>query len=258
MTTQLLQEPLLTTDITVEGNPIWTDILPYNLILIGTVHGDPRGYVRAMKILEYLRPDLVTVEISLFSLRYRRQHETLWQRQLSSALAEMPAGAARHLAIRRLAAQVALPFEVRAARDYGNRAGIPWRALDLGGVSRRHLPRLGPELLTPANLQALLATPDGSLADFVAGEFHRARLALARASRRPVSLCAPETRRREKFLARRLRGLGRRLGRVAHLGGWEHLVDWQDFPGLGHDLADLEPRRVLLDEAEGLPAAGDE
>ena len=86
------------------------------LILIGTVHGDPQGQARAGKLLLHLRPDLVTVEISPFSLSYRLKHGRRWQRQLAAALAELPAGAERHLAIQRLAAQVALPFEVRAAR----------------------------------------------------------------------------------------------------------------------------------------------
>jgi hypothetical protein len=40
---------------------------------------------------------------------------------------------------------------------------------------------------------------------------------------------------------------------VVHLGGWEHLVAWEDAPGLWRDLADLKPRRVLLDEADRLP-----
>jgi hypothetical protein len=239
-------------------NTIWPDNANYNLILIGTVHGDPRGYARAMKLLGHLRPGLLTVEISPFSLRYRQQHGTRWQRQLATALARLDAGAARHLAIQRLAAQVALPFEVRAARDYRGRAGVPWRALDLGFLARRHLPRYGPELLSPANLESLLSTPDGSLGDFVAAEFQRARLAMARVPRRPFSPGAPETPRREKFLARRLRSLVSQDRRVVHLGGWEHLVDWQDSPGLWRDLADLKPRRVLLDEADGLPAIGDE
>jgi hypothetical protein len=225
---------------------------------VGTVHGDPRGRARAGKLLHHLRPDLVTVEISPFSLRYRTQHGARLQLQLESALADLPDGAALHLAIRRLAVQVALPFEVQAARDYGRTFDVPWRALDLGFLSRRHLPRYGPELLSPANLQALLSTPDGSLEDFVAGQFHRARLALARAPRRPFSPGAAETRRRERFLARRLRGLASRHRRVVHLGGWEHLVDWQDSPGLWGGLADLKPQRLLLDEADRLPASQDE
>ncbi|MDP2046385.1 MAG: hypothetical protein Q8L00_09265, partial [Deltaproteobacteria bacterium] len=41
-------------------NAIWEDSATSSLILIGTVHGDPRGQVRAGKLLRHLRPDLVT------------------------------------------------------------------------------------------------------------------------------------------------------------------------------------------------------
>ena len=234
-------------------NAIWEDSATCNLILIGTVHGDPQGQVRAGKLLHHLRPDLITVEISPFSLGYRFKHGRRWHRQLAASLAELPAGAERHLAIQRLAAQVALPFEVRAAIDYSRRVNIPWRPLDLGFLSRRHLPRYETELLSPANLQALLATPDGELKDFVAGEFRRARQALAGAPRRRIFPGLPETWRRERFLVRRLRGLVARHRRVVYLGGWEHLVAWDDAPGLWRDLADLKPQRVLLDEADRLP-----
>jgi hypothetical protein len=223
------------------------------LILVGTVHGDPRGYARAGKLLEYLQPDLVTVEISPFSLRYRQRHGPGWQGQLARALTELPPGAAGHLALRRLAAQVDLPFEVCAARDYSRRFGVPWRPLDLGAPARRHLPRYGPELLSPANLEALLTTPDGLLTEYVGAEFRRARLALGRGPRRPFPSVSQEIVRREGALARRLRRLAPRYRRLVHLGGWEHLLAWQDSPGLWRDLADLAPRRLLLDDAERLP-----
>jgi hypothetical protein len=229
------------------------DSAKVGLIFIGTVHGDPQGQARAGKLLLHLRPDLVTVEISPFSLVYRLKHGRSWQRQLAAALAALPAGAERHLAIQRLAAQVALPFEVRAARDYSRRGNVPWRPLDLGFLSRRHLPRYATELLSPANLEALLATADGELEDFVAGEFRRARQAWAGAPRRRIFPGVPETVRRERFLARRLRHLLARHRRVVHLGGWEHLVAWADSPGLWPDLAALKPQRLLLDEADWLP-----
>ena len=232
------------------------DIANSSLILIGMVHGDRRGYARAGKLLAHLKPEVISVEISPFSLRYRLRHGAGWQRQLAQALAELPAGAAGHLALQRLAAQVALPFEVRAARDYCRDHGVACHPLDLGFLSRRHLPRYGAELLTLANLHALLTTPDGSLSEYVAAEFHRARLALAQAPRRPFSPDAPETRRRERFLARRLRRLASRHRRVVHLGGWEHLVAWQGSPGLWSELAELSPQRLLLDEADRLSAAG--
>jgi hypothetical protein len=232
---------------------IWEDSANCGLILVGTVHGDPRGRARAGKLLHHLGPDLVTVEISPFSLGYRLKHGGGWQRQLAAALAALPAGAERHLAVQRLAAQVALPFEVRAAGEYSRRLNVPWRALDLGFLSRRHLPRYATELLSLANLEALLATADGDLEDFVAGQFRRARQALAGAPRRRIFPGVPETVRRERFLARRLRRLAARHRRVVHLGGWEHLVAWEGSPGLWPDLADLKPGRVLLDEADRLP-----
>lgn len=209
------------------------------------VHGDPLGYDRARKLLASLTPDMVTVEISPFSLRYRDKHGPGWQRQL----ARLPAAAARHLAIRRLAAQVALPFEVRAARDYHRVTGTPWHPLDLSGPARQHLPRYGPELLSAANLEALLETSDGSLEEYVAAEFHQARRALAHPPRRLFTSGSVETLRRERFWARRLGSLASQYRRVAHLGGWEHLVAWQDGPCWWRELA-VQPRRLLLDEAD--------
>jgi hypothetical protein len=217
------------------------------------VHGDPQGYVRAKKLLVHLKPDLITVEISPFSLRYRLKHGPRWQRQLAQTLSQLPAAAARHLAILRLAAQVALPFEVKAARDYHGVTNVLWRPLDLGSPSRRHLPRYGPELLSLANFKALLANTDGSLEDYIAAEFGRARLALVRTPRRLPIARSPETLRRERFLARRLRTLASRYSRVVHLGGWEHIVAWDNGSCWWRDLRDVHPDRILLDDADRLP-----
>ena len=146
-------------------------------------------------------------------------------------------------------AQVSLPFEVRVARDYARQYGIHWRPLDLGAPSRRHLPRYARELLSPENLRALLSTEDAPLEDYVAGEYQRARWAGWRPRWRPAG-ASPETVRRERLQARRLRRHLARHGRVAHLGGWEHLVSWQEETGMWEELADLKPLRLLLDEAD--------
>jgi hypothetical protein len=221
-----------------------------NLVLIGTVHGDPRGYERVGRLLEWLRPDLVTVEISRFSLRYRRAWEGRWRRQLQKTLAELPREAAGHPAIRRVAAQIALPFEYRAARDYSRRSGRKCLPLDLGGAARRHLPWYGRELLTPANLRALAGEPRDSLEDLVLREFRRARRTLARPPWRLDLHNSPETRRRERFWFTRLRRLARQGGRIVHLGGWEHLVPWRQGEGFRSWLADQDPCILLADEMD--------
>jgi hypothetical protein len=218
------------------------------LILIGTVHGDPRGYERVLGLLKCLRPDVVTVEISRFSLRYRRAWEGRWRRLLNGALVGLPPGADRHPAIRRVAAQITLPFEYRAARDYSRLSGAKCLPLDLGGLSRRHLPRYGRELLSTANLRALTAEPQDSLEDWVAREFRRARLAWQRSPWRLAMDSTPETLRRERFLARRLERLAGQGGRIAHLGGWEHLVPWRDGQGFLSWLDQQKPCILWADE----------
>ncbi len=219
------------------------------LILIGTVHGDPRGYDRLTKLLERLRPEVVTVEISRFSVRYRRVWEGRWRRQLQKALAGLPPGAAAHPAISMIAGQIALPFEYRAARDYGRRHGARCLPLDLGTLSRRHLPRYG-EMLSPSNLQGLLETQADPQEDQVAREFQRARLALEHPPWRLAGQKGPETLRREVFVARRLQRLALKHGRIVHLGGWEHLVPWRDGDGMRAWLADQNPYIMLADEVD--------
>ncbi|MBI4642788.1 MAG: hypothetical protein HY743_03430 [Deltaproteobacteria bacterium] len=229
-----------------------------NLILIGTVHGDPRGYERVWRLLDRLRPEVVTVEISRFSVRYRGAWEGRWRRQLNEALTGLPPGASGHPAIQRVAGQIALPFEYRAARDYCRRYGAKCLPLDLGGLSRRHLPRYGPELLSPDNLRALLETPAEPQEDLVAQEFRRARLALERAPWRPPLPGSRETWRREFFVTRRLKDQVMKGGRIVHLGGWEHLIPWRDRDGLRSWLEEQKPYIMLADEGDFFPSEGSE
>jgi hypothetical protein len=223
---------------------------PNSLVLIGTVHGDPRGHARVLRLLERLRPDAVTVEISRFSVRFRRAWEGRWRRQLREALAGLPPGADEHPAIQQVAAQIDLPFEYRAARDYCRRKGIRCLPLDLGGVARRHLPRYGRELLSEANLMALAQEPRDSLEEAVAREFHRARSALAQPPWRLPLPESAETRRRELFVSRRLKRLLLKGGRIVHLGGWEHLVPWREGRGLRAWLEEQKPHILLADEGD--------
>ena len=224
----------------------------FELILIGTVHGDPQGYERLTNLLGRLRPEVVTVEISRFSVRYRRAWEGRWKARLQETLAGLPPGAGGHPAIRMIAAQIALPFEYRAARDYGRRNRARCLSLDLGAVSRRHLPRYG-ELLSTVNLEALLEKDTEPPEALVAREFQRARLALAHPPWRLAGQKSPETLRRELFVARRLRRLALKHGRIVHLGGWQHLVPWRDGDGMRAWLKDQQPLIILADEGD-LPA----
>lgn len=225
-----------------------------DLVLLAAVHGDPAGFHRAWRFLEFLKPEVIGVEISPFSVRYRERHVNHWRGLLTAALQKLPPGAGQHLAVARVAAQMELPFEYRAARDWASIYQVQVKFLDSGDLARRHLPRFAREVLTRENLARLLELPaSGSLEDYVKKEFRRARQALAGKTGPLPGLAAPENVRREHLAARRLRQLAAKHCRVVHLGGWEHLIPWPDGRGLPHLLADLKPRLFLLDEADALP-----
>ncbi len=232
------------------------DSVPFphsRLFLLAAVHGDPAGYDRAWRLLEYVQPAIITVEISSFSVRYREQALKDWRRRLEAGLAGLPPGAAANLEVARVAAQTALPFEYRAARDWGRAHQAAVKLVDAGAPARRHLPRYSRELLAPENLRSLSETgTGGTLEDFVAREFHRARLAREGRLKRPLRQADEEVSRRERLWAKRLRRLAIPGRRVAHLGGWEHLVPWEDGGGLPGLLRDLHPRVILLEEADHL------
>jgi hypothetical protein len=112
--------------------------------------------------------------------------------------------------------------------------------------------------LTPENLGLLCdSEASGTLVEFVADSFRRARLALKGKVRRLPCTKDMENGYRERLWARRLRRLVTGEKQVVHVGGWEHLVPWPDGGGLPHLLADLKPGIMLLDEAEQIYAEGE-
>jgi hypothetical protein len=219
------------------------------IMLVGVVHGDPGGYDKLKRLLERLRPRFISVEISEYSWRYRRRQEAGWQRQLELGRQSLPERQRRHMALDRVAAQIAYPFEVKVAEDYARQHGVGWLAVDLNSLAREHLPRYGAELLQPENLQHLVLTPDGDWGEYIQQEYRRARRGLRTGQDRAVvTVETVQARLREKVLAHRVARLAKQWWRLAHVGGWEHLVRGGARKTMADFLALWRPQRLLLDE----------
>ncbi len=221
------------------------------IILVGVVHGDPEGYDKLKKLLESTGPRLISVEISEYSRRYRRRWQVRWQRQFQLACQALPPELRRHLAFQKVAAQISYPFEVKAAEDYAREHGSAWRAVDLEGIAREHLPRYEAELLSPENLRHLILTEDGDWQEHIKQEYQRARRVLQAGRDREIrpkgSVLPPQITLREKVLARRVARLAKEWSKIVHVGGWEHLRRSEANQTMADFLAVLRPVRVLLD-----------
>lgn len=192
------------------------------LVLVGTVHRHPAGYRALLELLREERPGVVSVEVSPYGLRFRRKR--------AHSLDALPAHALPLMEI---------PYEFRAAKDWGKEASVPVVPVDLCTVSKG--------LLRQAH--AFLRDPSPPLMDY------RAHLLLAKRcwedpilARLYVKGLSPK---RERALAKRIWDLlnhhpGKKL---LHISGWVHLLD---APGtLYRLLSGLNPRRILLDPEEG-------
>jgi hypothetical protein len=221
------------------------------IFLVGVVHGDPDGYDKLLRLLQRLRPRIISVEISEYSWRCRRRQEARWQRQFQRGLRSLPPEQRKHVALLKVAAQIDCPFEVRAAEDYGRRWGVAWQAVDINSLAREHLPRYAGELLSPDNLRNLVLTPDADWGEYIRQEYRRARRALQAGQIGVDGLAAragfPAAAMREKVLAHRVRRLARKWPRVVHLGGWEHLITSGPNKTMADFLTAWRPQRLLLD-----------
>ncbi len=232
------------------------------LTLIGTIHRDREGAVKLRRLLERLRPDEITLEMSPLALHYRRT-EGLRQLQrleavldrLASELGLQRQDLWKHPAIEGIRSLLTLPFEYRAASEFAEETGIPVGLIDLSEISEIKLAKVESELITIRNIRVLASLP----------ETRAVSSAESRRIARAMVLSNPETAVRQDFLEKRRgrEGIGfrdrhmereirRRLearpkGRLVHIGGWVHLVEDDQGETLYSRLMDLTPRRILLE-----------
>lgn len=234
------------------------------LLLIGTVHLDPVGAEKLRKILTKACPVAVAVEVSPYGLFYRRRNGRRLLRRLMRTvklLAEdLQVSWRRWGQIHAIRTQIQLPFEYRAALSYCRDTGATLSCIDSSLWSKRWIDNHWYHLLSRENLEALLAERAKDQEQEVSRDYKMAAL-LLRSREEPLVPVFAGTwsadlhwQQRETDLARLLEGLYDKVekGRLAYVGGWQHLLGPNAGGTLYERLEHLQPRRVLLDEGTDL------
>jgi len=230
------------------------------IVLVGTVHRDPKGYTKLFQLLEQERPSIITVEISPYSRAFRAQQAAALRARLRENLQKV--GRERGRSLREIISQSAVleiflalrePYEWRAAKNYAERHGIELMDIDLSGYAEEKLSHLA-ELISPENVRALLHLPSFDLSRQVESQYARAKFLFDH----PPSLWPvdEEVRHREAHMAEKIRGFARQKneGKTLHIGGWEHLVEFPQGKSLFGLVKDLQPTRIIL--ASGVNQGG--
>lgn len=231
------------------------------LTLIGTVHRDPLGGERMLRLLRELAPDLLTLEMSESAFAYRqgaaRQQLVRLDRILDRLAVELgrdrrELGA--HGAVADIRTLLALPFEYQAAAAYAADAAIPLHLIDLCEISALKLKKVETDLITHRNLRVLVDLP--TRMERPSGEgYETARVMVLGDPVDAVRRAFLERRRGEEGIGPRDRWMAHKIGRLlaehpvrhlVHIGGWVHLIEDEHGETLYSLLADLKPERVLL------------
>jgi hypothetical protein len=235
----------------------------FDLILVGTVHLDPEGRRGLYKIIENLRPSVLTVEISKFSVRYRLSNQEKWLLRLKNLTYKLPRERGVHAGLKLLELQLHLPFEWEVAYRYSKANNVPCLAIDSGNLARNELPLWKSEILSRKNLLKITDKPDFDLDNHFREHHSQAKIILKTPNHLPKSLHHLSWlsdrfwERREKTLACRIRGIyrngllnpgsySRTSAHHVHICGWMHLITGSPWKTLADLLSDLTPMRILL------------
>ncbi len=223
-----------------------------SLVLVGTVHRDPKGFERLLRLLEKEAPGLITVEISPYALDFRAKRSSHLRPILRENLKKIQredGGTYRqfisHGAIQGIFLLLTVPFEWRAAEFYARHLSIKARPIDLSIYSEEKLSHIS-ELLHPENLRTLLRSESLPVADQVVSQYKQAQALW----NHPPSAWpnTKEMREREEHMAGEIRALMKEGEKILHVGGWEHLIALPQGRSLFDKLRDLDAHRILLSE----------
>jgi hypothetical protein len=227
-----------------------------SLVMVGTVHRDPKGFGKLLRILEREAPDFITVEISPYALEFREKQAShfraILRENLQKIQREEGESYRRFLSrgeIQGIFLLLKVPFEWKAAKEYARRSRIGLKAIDLSTYSEEKLAQIS-ELIHLDNLRALLRRPQPPIENRVDRQYMRARTLWS--SPASIGSTSEETQERERHMAGEIRRLmdGFKKKKGLHVGGWEHLVPASRGESLFARLENLNPRRLLLSDGE--------
>ncbi len=192
-------------------------IPPGELYLIGTIHRLPRLAPFLEDCLNMIRPEIITVEISPYSLRKRQREEDLWLKRFEELRRRLSPQEREHPALLLYREALKIPYEIKVAQKWGQDRGIPVIPIDSSRVAKNWLKRLLSGL-SWENFKALTRQERE--------RYHlKHTLNLVAFYLRTGVLPSrdEEDLLRERLMLRRLRRIFQKKRPVVHIGGWGHL-----------------------------------
>ncbi|MGB9712378.1 MAG: hypothetical protein ACP5J5_04400 [Dissulfurimicrobium sp.] len=222
-------------------------------ILLGTIHLDRAGEYESLQLmLERIRPEIIAVEISPFSVRYRQKNQKKWLTIFNKRISSLTEKEGMHSGLELLKLQITTPFEWEVANIYGKNNNIPVIAIDCGDIAKKDMPYWEKTLLSLKNISNILKLQSVDIDDYFERHHQYALNFISRPMYipeviNPLRWLNDETwSKREALLETKMRRILKTNKKSLYIGGWMHIVMGSPYKTLAERLSDLNPECILL------------
>ncbi len=196
-----------------------------HLVMLGTIHRDKEGAPLLSRWLDYLKPDVITLEFSRYGMMFRKTHGTALRARLDALAAKTGLGAepSSREALRALHDYIELPYEYTETSQYADRLSIPLHLVDLDLFSYINL-RSMDELLDEKNMLTWFGERK-ELVNEMESQRALARIFFDKGIK--TFSYTDEMLTRDRHVKENLALLARHYKgrRLLHVCGWQHLSD---------------------------------
>jgi hypothetical protein len=191
--------------------------------MVGVIHRDESGPALLRRWLEEIQPDVITLELSHYGIRFRRELGDQYKEIIVRVTNKREERGERcnSEAFASLISYVSIPYEYEAISGYAAEQSIPFHLIDMDFFSYVKL-RAIEDLLSKDNIEAMLADMEGMNGNL---ELATARLYFDKGIN--VAHYDREMYIRDRYMAARIDDLmkHRQNKKFLHVCGWQHLQD---------------------------------
>lgn len=191
--------------------------------MLGVIHRDESGSALLKHWLDLIQPDVITLELTHYGLRFRRELGGEYKKAIERIVArrEERGDPVNEKALSSLLSYLSIPYEYEEVSSYAAAHGVSFHLVDMDFFSYVKL-RMIEDLVNEKNVETMLAEEpglDGSQ------EMTAAKLYFEKGT--VIAQHDKEMYIRDRYMSARIQGLmkGAQGRKFLHVCGWQHLHD---------------------------------
>jgi hypothetical protein len=192
-------------------------------IMLGIIHRDENGLAILKDWLARIKPDVVTLELSHYGIRFRKEFGEEYKRRIDRIFMQRKERGepSNKGALASLLSYISIPYEYEATSEYAAENGIPFYLIDMDFFSYVKLKSIE-DLLSEENIETMLSltdAPNGSQEMAAARLYFKKGITIVQYDR--------EMYIRDRYMSSKIQDFMKQSNdkKFLYVCGWQHLQD---------------------------------